>query len=104
MVVTHEELDVLMLKNRAKAQPFAEMHTPKGDVYTFAIIDRCGIALYSHQDAKVFVLEMPEIIKLAKEAGIEKELPLIILPGASGMENAVRNVAQLHGIGEVRRG
>jgi hypothetical protein len=81
-VASVNDLEMMLLKNRANAHPLTKLRTETGDKYTLAYLTDCGIALYSHQNASVYVLHFAEIAMLAKGAGLDKETPLIILPGS----------------------
>lgn len=80
-VVTHEVLDIHLLRNQAKPRELCAYQTPSGDRYTIAFLERCGFALYSHQDAQVWVFEFKDMVALAKAAGLDRDVPTIIVPG-----------------------
>ncbi len=81
-VVTNEELELLLLRNRANAHQLCAYQNPDGDRYTVAFLERAGFAVYSHQDARVWVFELADMVRLAKAAGMDKETPRIVLPGS----------------------
>ena len=82
-LIDQHQLEMLMIRHRAQAEPFCKL-TIEGskDEYTFAYLARCGIAMFSHQDGRVFVLELAEIAQMARAAGIDQARSLIILPGS----------------------
>jgi hypothetical protein len=80
-VVTHEVLDIHLMRNQARARELCAYTTPSGDRYTVAYLERCGFALYSHQDAQCWIFELKDMVALAKAAGLDREVPTIIVPG-----------------------
>ena len=87
-VITHEELDMLAVKHHARVRQLSEVSvvSAAGEKrkYMLAFLENCGIAIYSYQDSSVWVLEFREMIELARGAGIDKEMPLIVVPGQGG--------------------
>ena len=85
-VLSHEEFDLLCVKHQSRARELSAVRTISDRTgeqrkYTLAFVENFGVALYSHQDASVWALDFREMIEVARAAGVDKELPLIIVPG-----------------------
>jgi hypothetical protein len=82
-VVAQEEFEMIVLRNRAQPHHITDATVmPRGNKYAFAYLENHAFAVFSQQTGRVYVLELMDLIHLAQDAGLDKDAPLIVLPGS----------------------
>jgi hypothetical protein len=81
-VIDQLEFQILVGNHRAWPTHLTDAQVmPRGDKYAIAYLEGHGLAIVSAQSGAIYIITLMDLIHLAQDAGIEKDAPVIIVPG-----------------------